>query len=232
MKKTEETNEVKISGNILEELKREYTVWGEVYRTKIHVKRKSKEKDRIEILIHKKLLMKEEILSKLKPGSWIRIKGSLRTQDVPNEYGSKSLRVFVYASKIERILVDDVSLINQEDMNRVYIDGYLCKEPVFKNTNGGFKLTKLDIAVNREFHQTDYIPGIVWDRLAKFSKTLKVGAHIQCYGRIQSRKYFKFFKSETKYVDFSQLTQQEINKLGVWKETWELSIYKMKVVSW
>lgn len=232
MKKTEETNEVKISGTILEELKREYTVWGEVYRTKINVKRRSKAKDRIEILIPKKLLMKEEILSKFKPGSWIRIRGSLRTQDVPNAYGSKSLRLFIYVSKIERILVDNIPLINQEDMNRVYIDGYLCKEPFFKNTNGGFKVTKLDIAVNREPHQTDYIPVIVWDRLAKFSKTLKVGAHVQAYGRIQSRWYFKFYNKETRYVNFSQLTQQEINKLGVWKETWELSIYKMKVVSW
>lgn len=232
MKKTEETNEVKISGTILDELKMDHNVQGErIYKTNIRVKRRSDEEDHIETLIPEKLLIKENIFAKMKPGSWIKVKGILRTQNIPNKDGRKSLRVFVLVSKIEKISVED-KLNNKEDINIVYIDGYLCKEPFYKKTNSGMKITKLDIAVNRACNESDYIPSIVWDELAKFSSFLKVGAHVKCYGRIQSRKYFKFRNWEDKFVDFSQLTKEQIEKLGEWKETWELSIFKLKVISW
>ena len=71
------------------------------------------------------------------------------------------------------------------------LDGYVCKEPVYRKTPLGREIADLLIAVNRAYGKSDYIPCITWGRNARFASTLEVGQRVQLQGRIQSREYVK-----------------------------------------
>lgn len=102
--------------------------------------------------------------------------------------------------------------------NMIYLNGYLCKEPVFRTTPKGKDICELIVAVNREYKKTDYIPCICWGRDARFACTLGVGSHIRLWGRIQSRKYRKKLDDQ-KYViretyEVSINTLEELETVG------------------
>ena len=84
------------------------------------------------------------------------------------------------------------------ECNQIFLDGYVCKEPVYRHTPLGREVTDILIAANRPYGKTDYIPCICWGRNARYSKCLAVGERCTMSGRIQSRKYWKKI-SETKY---------------------------------
>ena len=91
------------------------------------------------------------------------------------------------------IFVREIKECQEEnkDPNSIFLDGYICKQPVYRKTPLGREITDLLVAINRPYNKSDYIPSIVWGRNAKFSKTLKVGDRIQMWGRVQSREYEK-----------------------------------------
>ena len=80
---------------------------------------------------------------------------------------------------------------DNKDPNSIFLDGYVCKEPIYRKTPLGREITDLLVAINRPYNKSDYIPSIVWGRNAKFAKSLKVGDRIQRWGRVQSREYEK-----------------------------------------
>ena len=80
---------------------------------------------------------------------------------------------------------------DNKDPNSIFLDGYVCKEPIYRKTPLGREITDLLVAINRPYNKSDYIPSIVWGRNAKFAKSLKVGDRIQIWGRVQSREYEK-----------------------------------------
>ena len=96
----------------------------------------------------------------------------------------------------------------------MFLDGYLCKAPVYRKTPLGREICDLLVAVNRPYGKSDYIPAIVWGRTAAQAGRLDVGAHVQVWGRVQSREYTKHF-NETESVIYT---------------AYELSISKLKVV--
>ena len=75
--------------------------------------------------------------------------------------------------------------------NHIYLDGYICKKPVYRKTPLGREIADLLVAVNRPYGKSDYIPCICWGRNARFAEKFQVGEHIQLWGRIQSREYQK-----------------------------------------
>lgn len=81
----------------------------------------------------------------------------------------------------------------EEDVksNQIFLDGYICKEPIYRKTPLGREIADLLIAVNRSYGKSDYIPCICWGRNARFASGFAVGAHVQIWGRIQSREYVK-----------------------------------------
>ena len=81
-------------------------------------------------------------------------------------------------------------------MNEIFLQGFLCKAPVYRKTPLGREIADVLLAVNREYGRTDYIPCIVWGRNARYVSRLKVGDQIQVTGRIQSREYEKTEESE------------------------------------
>ena len=87
-----------------------------------------------------------------------------------------------------------------DNPNQIILNGYICKEPVYRVTPFEREITDILLAVNRPHNKSDYIPCIAWGRNAKFASKLKVGSNVQIYGRVQSRDYQKKL-SETQIVE-------------------------------
>ena len=75
--------------------------------------------------------------------------------------------------------------------NSIWLDGYICKEPIYRKTPLGREIADLLLAVNRPYGKSDYIPCICWGRNARYASGFEVGEHVQLLGRIQSREYVK-----------------------------------------
>ena len=96
--------------------------------------------------------------------------------------------------------------------NYIFLNGFLCKKPVYRTTPFGREITDILIAVNRAYNKSDYIPCIAWGRNARFAGNLEVGENIKIWGRIQSREYQKKI-SETESIT---------------KTAYEISVSKME----
>ena len=75
--------------------------------------------------------------------------------------------------------------------NSLYLNGFVCKEPVYRTTPFGREICDILLAVNRTYNKSDYIPIIAWGRNARFCRHITVGSNIKVWGRIQSRVYQK-----------------------------------------
>ena len=75
--------------------------------------------------------------------------------------------------------------------NQIFLDGYICKEPIYRKTPLGREIADLLLAVNRPYGKSDYIPCICWGRNARYASAFEVGGHVLIWGRIQSREYMK-----------------------------------------
>ena len=95
--------------------------------------------------------------------------------------------------------------------NQIFLDGFICKAPVYRKTPLGREIADLLIAVNRPYGKSDYIPCIAWGRNARFASTFEVGGRIQVWGRVQSREYIKKISEEEteKHVAY----EVSVNKL-------------------
>lgn len=78
----------------------------------------------------------------------------------------------------------------ENDENKIVLEGYLCKPPVYRKTPMGKEICDLIIACN-DNEKTDYIPCICWFKNARMASGFKVGDYVKFLGRIQSRIYQK-----------------------------------------
>ena len=123
--------------------------------------------------------------------------------------GNNKLILTVFARNIE--YCEERS----KNPNEIFLDGFICKEPVYRTTPFGREIADLLLAVNRSYNKSDYIPTIAWGRNSRFCKTLEVGDNIRIWGRLQSREYQK------------KISETEVVK----KIAYEVSISKMEKVS-
>ena len=93
------------------------------------------------------------------------------------------------------VFVREISFMEEEPdgtkTNSIWLDGYICKEPIYRKTPLGREIADLLLAVNRPYGKSDYIPCICWGRNARYASGFEVGEHVQLLGRIQSREYVK-----------------------------------------
>lgn len=75
--------------------------------------------------------------------------------------------------------------------NQIFLDGYICKPPVYRRTPLGREIADILLAVNRPYGKSDYIPCTSWGRNARYVSGLEVGARVRAWGRVQSREYVK-----------------------------------------
>ena len=198
----EDTNIVNLKGRIENNLEFSHEIFGEkFYTTKIIIYRLSESYDMLPITVSERLL--EEV--NLEEDKLVKVTGQLRSYN-KNINNKNRLVLTIFARDIE------VEEEDNKDPNNIFLDGYVCKEPVYRKTPLGREITDLLVAINRPYNKSDYIPSIVWGRNAKFAKSLKVGDRIQMWGRVQSREY------EKKYQDGE----------SVKKVAYEVSISKIK----
>ena len=175
-----ENNQVVIIGKVASKFTLSHEVFGEgFYMVDIAVKRLSDSEDMIPVMVSERLVDVTEDLT----GATIRVAGQFRSYNRHDEKKNK-LVLSVFARDWEFTESD-------ENANSIILDGFLCKQPVYRKTPLGREVTDLLIAVNRPYGKSDYIPCICWGRNARFASGFSVGSRVELEGRIQSREYTK-----------------------------------------
>lgn len=119
-------------------------------------------------------------------GEFIMVSGQFRSYNRHDEQKNR-LVLSVFVREVEFIEEE----LDGAKTNNIFLDGYICKLPVYRKTPLGREIADLLLAVNRPYGKSDYIPCICWGRNARFASTFEVGEHVQVIGRIQSREYIK-----------------------------------------
>ena len=130
----------------------------------------------------------EIIKNGISEGNKVKVFGEIRTRNV-HEDDKSHLEVTVFVKEV---------LLYEKDENNVELDGFICKEPVYRETPFGRQITDLIVASNRERnYRSDYIPCIAWGRNAIRTSEFNVGTRVKVSGRLQSREYNKRLGDET-----------------------------------
>ena len=124
-------------------------------------------------------------------GAMVMVTGQFRSYNRHEEKKNR-LILSVFAREVE--LVEEVE--ESAKSNQIYLDGFICKEPIYRKTPLGREIADLLIAVNRPYGKSDYIPCICWGRNARFASSFTVGTRCEIWGRIQSREYIKKLSEE------------------------------------
>lgn len=178
-----DNNQVNISGKVVSEFRYSHDVFGEgFYLLDVEVNRLSDCYDIIPLMISERLID----ISKDYRGEMIEVNGQFRSYNRHEESKNKLvLSVFVREIKICEQGYESLK------PNYIFLDGYICKAPVYRKTPLGREIADLLLAVNRPYGKSDYIPCISWGRNARFAEKFSVGGHLRIWGRIQSREYQK-----------------------------------------
>ena len=199
-----ENNQVTIMGEIVSPFFFSHEVYGEgFYMVDVQVKRLSNSEDRIPLMISERLID----VSQDYTGEFIMVSGQFRSYNRHDEQKNR-LVLSVFGREVEFIEEE----LDGAKTNNIFLDGYICKLPVYRKTPLGREIADLLLAVNRPYGKSDYIPCICWGRNARFASTFEVGEHVQIIGRIQSREYIK------------KLTETETEK----RVAYEVSVSKLE----
>ena len=178
-----ENNQVTIMGKVATEFSFSHEVFGEgFYMVEVEVKRLSNSEDRIPLMISERLIDVTQDYT----GEYIMVHGQFRSY---NRHEEQKNRLVL------SVFVREISFMEEKPdgtkTNSIWLDGYICKEPIYRKTPLGREIADLLLAVNRPYGKSDYIPCICWGRNARYASGFEVGEHVQLLGRIQSREYVK-----------------------------------------
>lgn len=195
-------NKIYLEGKVTSGLEFSHEMYGEGFYTfDLDVMRLSDSVDTLNITVSERLL--NDI--KLEVGIDVIVEGQLRSYNKFMD-GSNKLILTVFARNIEPCLE------RSKNPNEIFLDGYICKEPIYRTTPFGREIADVLLAVNRAYNKSDYIPTIAWGRNSRFCQSLSVGDNIKVWGRLQSREYQK------------KVSENEVVK----KVAYEVSISKME----
>lgn len=198
-------NKLYLEGTVASGLEYSHVMYGEGFYTfNLSVSRLSDATDSLYVTVSERLITNID----LSLGTEIIVEGQLRSY---NKFidGSNRLILTVFARKIEPCAE------RSKNPNQIYLDGFICKKPIYRTTPFGREISDMLLAVNRAYNKSDYIPTIAWGRNSRFCQNLEVGDNIRIWGRIQSREY-----------------QKKVNESDVIKKVaYEVSISKMEKVT-
>ena len=198
-------NKIYLEGKVLSGLEFSHEMYGEGFYTfNLEVQRLSDAKDVLLITISERLISGIEIAVDAE----LIVEGQLRSYNKFIE-GANRLILTVFARDI--IPCEEKS----KNPNQIYLDGYICKQPIYRTTPFGREIADMLLAVNRSYNKSDYIPTIAWGRNSRFCKQLEVGDNIRVWGRLQSREYQK------------RVSESELIR----KVAYEVSISKMERIN-
>ena len=183
-----ENNQVTMMGEIVSAFQFSHEVFGEgFYMVELAVSRLSNYSDYIPLMVSERLIDTEQDYT----GQFIRISGQFRSY---NRHEEKKNRLVLSVFVRELEFLDEID--ENEKTNQIFLDGYICKEPIYRKTPLGREIADVLLAVNRSYGKSDYIPCICWGRNPRFASGFTVGCHIQIVGRVQSREYVKRISEE------------------------------------
>ena len=150
------------------------------------------------------VVAEEALVHALDPsaGDMIAVTGQIRSHN-RRENGVRRLMIFVFATQVN---VESGEAINDLDLT-----GILCREPVYRRTPLGREICDVMLAVPRAFHRADYIPCILWGRLAQEARDHHVRDLLSIRGRLQSRIYTKLTPDGA-----TERTAYEVSALEAW----------------
>lgn len=174
-----QNNKVYLSGQIASAPECSHEIMGEnFYDLTISVARLSGQHDLIPITVSDRLMEGVDF----EIGNLIGLIGQFRSYNKIVDGKSKL---------VLRVFVREICECDEKSPNLIEIEGYVCKQPVYRTTPFKREIADLLVAVNRAYNKSDYIPAIAWGRNARYASTFRVGEKIHLVGRIQSRIYQK-----------------------------------------
>ena len=199
-----ENNQVSIVGEIISDFQYSHEVYGEgFYMVEVAVSRLSNFSDYIPLMISERLIDTSQSYI----GQKVYVTGQFRSYNRHEELKNR-LVLSVFVREIEFIEEETEEMKS----NQILLDGYICKDPIYRKTPLGREIADLLVAVNRSYGKSDYIPCICWGRNARLTARIEVGVHVQIWGRIQSREYVK------------RLNEDEVEK----RTAYEVSVSKIE----
>ena len=205
-------NQAQVTGVIMDEFTFNHEIYAEKFYTfTLSIPRLSGTDDSVRVMVSERLLTGDDFVV----GDMVDIEGQFRSYNSYEENGDNRLILTIFAKDIKRSEHN-----SSHNPNTLYLNGYICKAPIYRTTPFGREITDLLVAVNRSYNKSDYIPGIAWGRNARYAKTLNVGDNVKVWGRIQSRNYQKRISEEevitkTAYevsVNRLELAQEEVEE--------------------
>ena len=201
-------NQVTIAGEVVSEFTFRHEVYGEhFYIVNIAVCRLSNSYDVIPVMVSERLI---DVTSDYR-GCVLQVSGQFRSYN-RHEENRNRLVLSVFAREAVLASQEDE---DEQNPNHIFLDGYVCKHPVYRKTPLGREIADVLLAVNRPYGKSDYIPCICWGRNARFADKFEVGSHIQIWGRIQSREYQK------------KITEDQYEK----RVAYEVSVSKLEYIA-
>lgn len=181
--KVMENNRVTVIGTIVSDFTFSHAVFGEgFYLVDLSVNRLSEQADVIPLMVSERLMD----VTRDYRGCTIEADGQFRSYN-RHEGVKNRLVLSVFVREVQFL----EEFTDYTKTNQIFLDGYICKEPIYRKTPLGREIADLLVAVNRPYGKSDYIPCIAWGRNARFASGFSVGIRIQIWGRVQSREYTK-----------------------------------------
>ena len=178
-----ENNKVVVIGEVISDFTFSHEVFGEgFYLTEILVNRLSDQVDVIPLMVSERLM---DINADYK-GLTVKVNGQFRSYN-RHEGMRNRLVLSVFVREVE--FVEEFT--DYTKTNQIFLDGYICKDPIYRKTPLGREIADLLVAVNRPYGKSDYIPCIAWGRNARYASSFDVGGRVKIWGRVQSREYVK-----------------------------------------
>ena len=201
-----ENNQVTIMGEIVSGFSFSHEIFGEgFYMMDVRCKRLSESYDKIPNMVSERLMDVGTDYT----GELICVNGQFRSYNRHEERKNR-LVLSVFAREVNFAC----ELEESSKTNQIFLDGYICKEPIYRKTPLGREIADLLLAVNRPYGKSDYIPCICWGRNARYANNFKVGERCAIWGRIQSREYMK------------KLDEENVEK----RVAFEVSVSKLELV--
>ena len=172
------------------------------YRFILDVPRLSGAVDTLPVIAEDRLLNAVD----LSGGEMLTVTGQIRSHNRRTD-GVRHLMIFVFASTI--------TAEDGEPVNQVYLEGPLCREPTYRLTPLGREICDAMLAVPRAFHRADYLPCILWGRIAQQVSQCHTSDVVAIEGRLQSRIYTKLTENgpqERTAYEISALTAQVLEE--------------------
>ena len=187
-----ENNQIGIAGKMYSDFTFSHEVYGEgFYRFETEVYRLSEASDILPVTISERIID----MSELSIGNWLYVSGQIRSYNSYVEADRRNKLVLTVFARDIDVMAERSEELTDVNPNDVYLNGYICKPPIYRTTPFGREIADILLAVNRSYNKSDYIPCIAWGRNARFAGKLTVGSNIRVWGRMQSRPYQKRYES-------------------------------------